>query len=84
LLHLWKFLVISYVRTNSAEMPGNRTHREPRGIYAKIKGDGVAESESPGGGSHRNWQQLAHRANKTTRQSLFPAGKVLFASPSGP
>ena len=23
-LHLWKFLVISLVRTNSAEMPGNR------------------------------------------------------------
>jgi hypothetical protein len=38
-LHLWKFPVISQLRTNYAEMPGNRSHP---GAAGKIfKGDAV-------------------------------------------
>ena len=79
MLHLWEFAVISYLRTNSAEMPGIAVNREPRN-----KGDEVAESESLRGGSHRNWQQLAHLVNNSSPLSSFPAGKVLFASLFGP
>ena len=52
--------------------------------------DGVAESDSPQGGSHRNWSPLARLVNNSSRLPLFlagknlPAGKNSFASRFGP
>jgi hypothetical protein len=45
MLHLWKFPVISHMRTNFAEMPGNRCPPwEPRNESQERRG---GESESP-------------------------------------
>ena len=44
ILHLWKFLVISQVRTNFAEMPGNRN--KPGSREQHLQGRRGGESES--------------------------------------
>jgi hypothetical protein len=61
-LHLEKFPVISYVRTNFSRIPGI-LGTGSLAAFCRIKGEEVAESDSPKGGSRRNWQQLAHRVN---------------------
>ena len=43
-LHLWKFPVISHLRTNFTEMPGNRSYQ---GTARANQGRRGGESESP-------------------------------------